>query len=699
MPILQGGRNMMTFTANQQFSSPEAALLNRKITSMNMVLPRIAIVSALMIFGAAILFAQEPAALPQDPSARNMAILKLISRGQYQQAADECRALIESHPDFSNPYSKLVIIAGKSGQLDQTERYFERLSETNPRAFYSLGQIHSERGEYQAAIDYQIKCLNAMPGFSPAAEALAHAALALKSPGDAEKFFRSRPAEAVFAFGLGFLYRQQKKYDSALDMLEQALMLNPQLIEAKLEKVANHYFLGRRTEALASCEELLRVVSEVEDPERKYLLLNYKAFISYGLHNHSQTISDLTEVLRLVREYEWKSLEARLLSMIGVTYQRMNLFYQALSNFQQALEVSRAGDRRSLGRNLGNIGMVYEDLRNLAKAAEFYQQAIDVARTSNPPDNDGLANFLINLSNISPEIGRADQARTLLEEATRILGSSSDSSMTYRIQAGWGRYYGHIRNYGESLRFDQAALQIARERNDLIKQGACLYQIGDSHLNLKENTAAITAYQALGIGRKIQVQSIIWKAEAGLARASQQDRPEQALLHFRRAIEAIENVRSQQLTSEERIDFFQNKTAVYQQTVLLLASLHRRDPSKRYDAEAFHMAERARSRALLDSLGETAAHMEQSLDRKLLDRQQEIQQRLSQVEAQMLKAAVDKTTPPDTLRKLEADLLQAVNEYSDWRRQVRLHDPRIADLTLPEPFTLQQVQEALRNGG
>jgi hypothetical protein len=60
---------------------------------------------------------------------------------------------------------------------------------------------------------------------------------------------------------------------------------------------------------------------------------------------------------------------------------------------------------------------------------------------------------------------------------------------------------------------------------------------------------------------------------------------------------------------------------------------------------------------------------------------------------------VDKTTPPDTLRKLEADLLHAVNEYSDWRRQVRLRYPRIAELTLPEPFTLQEVQEALRNGG
>src|SRR5262245_39387238 len=204
---------------------------------MNTFLPCIAIMSALMIFEAPILFAQETWAPPQDPSARNRAILKLISREQYQQAADECRALIESHPDFSNPYSKLVIIAGKSGQIAQTERYFERLSENNPRAFYSLGLIQSERGEYQTAIDYQIKCLNALPGFSPAAEALARAVLALKRPGDAEKFFRSKPAEAVFAFGLGCLYRLQGKHDLALEMMERALQLNPQLIEAKLEKV------------------------------------------------------------------------------------------------------------------------------------------------------------------------------------------------------------------------------------------------------------------------------------------------------------------------------------------------------------------------------------------------------------------------------------------------------------------------------
>jgi tetratricopeptide (TPR) repeat protein len=661
---------------------------------MNTVLSRIATLPALLILGASILLAEETGTTPQDPAERHRVILKLISREQYQQAADECRALIESHPEFSKPYSKLVIIAAKSNQLDQAQSYFERLSATNPRAFYSLGRIHSERKEYQAAFDHQIKCLHALPEFLPAAAALAQAALALEKPGDAEIFFRSRPTEASFMFGLGWLYGQQQKYDSALDLMEQALRLNPQLNEAKLNKMAFYFSVGRGAEALAICEELLRVFSEYEDPERRSYLLDYKAWLNHEL---GQTIIDLNEALRLAREYEWKNSEVQFLSKIGSTYLRMNYFSKALSYYRQALEVSPAGDRGTRSRLLGDIGLVHCEWRNLSKAAEFYQQAIDAARTASPPDYGSLINSLISLSDISPEIGRAEQARALLEEATRILGSSRELTLTYRVQAGWANYYKHIRNFSESLKFSKAALQTARELKDPIRQGYCYYWIGDSHLSLKETTAAIAAFQqSLDIGRQAQAPSIIWQAEAGLARSRRQHQPEQALLHFRRAIEAIENIRGQQTSPEEKIGFFQDKTEVYQHAVLLLTSLHRRDPSKQYDAEAFHLAERARARALLDSLGETAAHLEQSLDRNLLNRQQEIQHRLSRVERHMLKAAEDKTTPPDIMRKLEAELLQAVSDYTDWRQQVRLHNPRIAELTLPEPFTLKQVQESLR---
>lgn len=668
------------------------------MTRLNTILPRIAFLSAVLIAGVSPFFAQETALGPQVRSERIRVILGLISRQQYQQAADECRALIESDPEFSKPYGKLVSIASKSGQIDQTKSYFETLSQTNPRAFYSLGLIHNERKEYQAAVDSHIRCLNALPDFPPAAAALAQAAHSLKKTDEVEKFFLSRPAEPAFAFGLGRLYLLQGKPDPALDLIERALRLNPQFVEATQEKISIYLLMERNAEALAICEEVLRATGEVTDPERRFYLLEAKTtYLSYDL---GQTVIDLIEARRLARAYGLNISEETYLSRIGSTYWRMNYFSKALGYYQQALEISRAGDRRFLSRYLGNMGLVYSGLGNLSKAAEFYRQAIEAARAATPPDKSSLINFLINLSGITVAIGQAEQAQGLLEEAAQILGSSRNASLVYRLQAGWAAYHARIGNFSESLKFNQAALQIARESKDLARQSECLYRIGDSHFNLGENAAAIAAYEeALAIGRQLQAPSTIWKAEAGLARSWQRQQPERALQHYRRAIEAIENTRSRQTTEEERTGFFQDKTEVYERAVLLLVSLHRRDSAKQYAAEAFHLAERARARALLDSLGETAAQLEQGIAKTLRDRQQEIQQRLSRVEAQLIKAAGAETTPPDTRRKLEAELLRVVNDFIVWRQQVRLSDPRIADLTLPEPFTLEQVQESLRGGG
>lgn len=664
---------------------------------MTTILPRIAILFAVLIAGASPLFAREAFPGPQARLERYRVILKLISQRQYQQAADECRALIKSDPDFSKPYGKLVFIAGRSGQLDQAEIYFEKLSQTNPRAFYSLGLIHNERKEHQAAIDHQIRCLTALPDFPPAAAALAQAAHLLKKHDDAEKFFLSQPAGAALAFGLGRLYLLQRKHDLAMDRIEQALRLNPQFFEATQEKASLYQSMGRNAEAVAICEELLREVNEETDPEKRFHLLNLKTGLGYEL---GQTVLDMTDALRLGREYGLIISDDAYLSRIGTIYWRMNYFSKALGYYQQALEISRAGDRRFLSNYLGNIGLVYSGLGNLSKAAESYQQAIDAARAATPPNKSSLINFLINLSGITVQIGQSEQARALLEEATQVLDSSRNASLEYRLQGGWAAYHARIGNLSESLKFNQAALQIVRESKDLARQGECLYRIGDAHLGLRENAAAIAAYEeALAIGRQIQAPSTIWKAEAGLARSWQRQQPERALQHYRRAIEAIENTRGRQTSPEEKTVFFQDKTEIYERAVLLLVLLHRRDASKKYDAEAFHLAERARARALLDSLGETAAQIEQSLDKTLRDRQREIQQRLSGVEEQMIKTAADKTRPPNTRQKLEADLLRAVNDYTDWRQQVRLRNPRVADLTLPEPFTLELVQELLRSDG
>lgn len=664
---------------------------------MKRILLCVAILFSLLPAGKIPLFAQERGMIQKTRMEKLSALLKMMSRQQYEEAAEECKSLIKEDPEFSVPYSKLVTIGSRAGRLDEIERYFEALSATNPRALYSLGRISQERKDLQRAAERQIECLKAVPEFLPAAAALAQVSSDLKQASSAEQFFHSHPDSAASAFGMGRLFLLQGKLDSAMQSMELALRLNPALLEAKQEKIAIYIGQGKSREALELFDDLLSMISRDADPERRFHLLQAKSGMKY---DPRQTVADMTEALQLSNEFGLKLSvsEASYLSQIGIAYWRINDFSKALSFLHQALELSSAGNRGFQSRILGNIGLVYADLRELSKAAKYYNQAIDAARAMKPPDQSSLTNFLINLSNITAEIGPREQARALLEEAGNLLGSSRDAGMNYRLQAGWATYYARIGKYSESLKYIEDALQIARDLKDPAKQGHMILLMANCRLGLGDGKAALLAYaDALSIGVETRIPEILWKAEYGLGRALQEQQPEEALKHYRQAIDVLENARGRQISAEDRTGFLENKTDVYGNAIRLLIALHRRNPASNYNAEAFHLSERARARALLDSMGETVVRLEHVMDEDLQLQLRKIQHRLAQAEEQLTRAAGERTVAEEVLQQRQAELLQVVEEYQAWKRQLRLRNPRLAELTLPEPLRLAQVQSLLRN--
>ncbi|MFN7930675.1 MAG: tetratricopeptide repeat protein [Blastocatellia bacterium] len=623
------------------------------------------------------------------------ALLKLISRQQYPQAAAECRALIERFPEFSKPYGKLVFLARTTAQVPQTEAYLQTLVPANPRAWYALGLLARERGQHEEALALQQKCLEALPAFPPAAFALAQAAVALKAPARAEAFFKTRPNDAVFWYGLGILAREQRQRQQAMECYERALQLQPRLTEALVEKATLLDAQERLPETLAVCEDLLRLLDEYEDPENRRYWVDFKGRLHYQLAQYPQAIQAASEALRLAREYEWHDYEERALSFLASSKAQLSYFSEAVQDYQQAAALSRQGNRRFLSRNLGNLGATYRQLGDLPKSIDYYQQALDAARSS--ADVENLRNLLINLSELYVETGALQKALLLLEEAQRTLKPNGDTWPQYLLHAGWAQYHYYRRDYRAALAAQQSAFQIVEQRGNPLQQAKSLNLMADCYIELQERAAAATAYQkALAIGQQMQVLSIVWRAEAGLARLAQEAQPQEALTHYRRAIDAIEKIRTRQTGLEEKTGYFQEATDVYQQAVALLVTLHRRAPAAGHGAEAFHLAERIRARALLDSLTETTAHLEQKLAPDLAARQQEIQRRLSDAEAQLQRLGSDLKPTPETIRKLEADLLRAANDYTDWRKQVRQRNPYLAELTLPEPLTLEQTQMALK---
>lgn len=628
---------------------------------------------------------------------RYRALLKLLSRKEYAPAMGECRALIERYPDFTKPFGKLVFIARETAQVSQAEAYLQTLVPTNPYAQYALGLLAGTRGNHEEAFTLQQKCLEALPGYAPAAVALVQAAVALKAVVRAETFFKSRPQEAVFWYGLGVLAREQRQRQQALELHDRALQLQPRLLAALIEKGSLLNVEGRLAEALVVCAELLPLINEQEDPEQRRYWMDVKGRLHYQLAQYVPAMQATSEALRLAREYEWREYEERALSFLASSKSQLNYFSEALQDYQQAVALARQVNRRFLSRSLGNLGETYRNLGDLPKSLDYSQQAMEAARAPDSADHESLRNLMINLSGLYLESGETQKARSLLEEAQQTVKPTGDNWPQYLIQAGWARYHYYTRDYRASLAAQQAALQIVRARENPLQQGNGLNLIGDCQVELQDRPAATTAYQqALVIGQQTQVLSIIWRAEAGLARLAQDGQPQEALVHYRRAIAAIEKIRTRQTGIEEKAGYFQDATAVYQQAVALLILLHRREPAQGHSAEAFHLAERIRARSLLDSLTETTAHLEQKLEPDLLDRQREIQRRLSNAEAQLQKAVADAKIAPDAIRKLEADLLRAANDYSDWRKQVRQRNPYLAELMLPEPLTLAQTQLVLK---
>jgi len=165
--------------------------------------------------------------------------------------------------------------------------------------------------------------------------------------------------------------------------------------------------------------------------------------------------------------------------------------------------------------------------------------------------------------------------------------------------------------------------------------------------------------------------------------------------HYQRAIAVMEDVRARLGGEEEKAGFFQDKIEVYKKLIGLLLDPRLKD-AKFNAAEAFHYTERARARAFLDLLAEARVNVEQNAP-DLAQRQQALQQRISQLTTQLIKERSQETSKQDQARiaKLEKRPRQADVELRDWLRELKRRNPRYAALQYPEPVTLAETQRLL----
>lgn len=628
---------------------------------------------------------------------------QLMSQRDYSQAIAEIKKLIEVEPEFEHAYEKLADAALAAGQLDESKAWLESLIHRvapNNRAYLGVALIDSKKRAYTSAVENYKQYLTSSPESELATVSLARAYRIIQKLDEAELYIRSqlatRPNSPALHLGLGYCFIHLRKIEDAVREFDTAISLNSRTSDPYYHKLFALWYERRYGRVIEVFEQHRSIFDSEPDQERVKENANFIGGVYRDVGRYTEALEYLEKALALARKFGDQATEQNSLSQIGVAWSRQGYYSQALSSHQQALEIAKEikADANA-ARHQANIGEIYFLLGDSEAAIVRYDEALEIAQRTR--DRVSQANILMNTGNILVTEDKHELAVDKYEQALKIGTELKDPATQTAALESLGFLYIQTAEYEKAASTLQQALKLAQQMATPEQQAAILNNIGELHLRQNEPQLALTSFtQARQIAEPINNLRNVWKALAGMATANAKlNALDQARDQYRQAIDLMESVRGRLISADEKAGFFQDKVVVYKRQLALLLQLDVKRPG--HAAEAFRYTERARARALLDLLAEAKVDLDQNVAPDLLKQSQQLQQRISHLNADLLKERSQETSKQNraAISNLETSLGQADADLGDWLRELRKRNPRYAALKYPEPVTLAEVQQML----
>ena len=269
-----------------------------------------------------------------------------------------------------------------------------------------------------------------------------------------------------------------------------------------------------------------------------------------------------------------------------------------------------------------------------------------------------------------------------------------------RLQAQRGLLYDYL-NLGQTFQAlaqpDSALFYVSPAETLAVKlydqraRAKALYTAGLAHAQ-KNNRARARAVwnEALAQSEAARLDEVQWRCLWQLgALARQENNLENALPFYQRAIAILEQLSAKIKVEEYRSGFIDDKAEIYAEAVLLLLQMKR-------DADAFLMAERAKSRSFADLLANNTVDWQAGADRELLAQRARLLDAVSFVQGQISTLQAQSAENRRTLSAALSDSLQALQSaYADLLVKIKTANPELADAVSVDPLPAAEVQAML----
>jgi adenylate cyclase len=194
---------------------------------------------------------------------------------------------------------------------------------------------------------------------------------------------------------------------------------------------------------------------------------------------------------------------AKVLGNIGIVYQYLSEYPQALTYLQKALAINEeSGSKNGIANNLGTIGIVYSNLSDYRQALSYYQKALAIYEEIG--SKNGIASNLTNIGLVYWNLSEYPQALTYLQKSLAISEEIGSKNGIASNLGNIGNVYRNLLDYPQALTYYQKALAIYEEIGRKNGIAINLGNIGIVYWNLSNYPQALTYYQkALAINEEI----------------------------------------------------------------------------------------------------------------------------------------------------------------------------------------------------
>ncbi|MBD2354273.1 CHAT domain-containing protein [Tolypothrix sp. FACHB-123] len=586
----------------------------------------------------------------------------------------------------------------------------------------NIGKVYSDLGEKQQALKFlnQSLLLRRKVGDKAGeASTLNNIGAVYFSLGDKQqalKFFnqcltlmrevRDKAGEAITLNNIGEVYSSLGDKQQALKFFNQSLPLAKEVgnkagVATTLNNIGAVYSdLGEKEQALKFFNQSLLLRREVGDKAGVATTLNNIGEVYSSLGEKQQALKFFNQSLPLAREVRNQAGVATTLSNIGKVYSLLGEKQQALNFYNQSLPLAReVGDKAQEANTLNSIGVVYDDLGEKQQALNFYNQSLPLAREVG--DKAQEAAILNNIGLLYSDLGEQKQALKFFNQCltlTREVRNKAQEATTLNNIAG---VYFSLGEKQQALKFLNQSLPLKREVGDKAGVATTLNNIGKVYSSLGEKQQALKFFNSsLPLMREVEYKTgeatTLWNI-ADLERKA--GNFQAALRKIDSAIQIIEDLRKTYTNKDLQSTYFATVQDYYKFKIDLLMELHKKDPSKGYNAQAIETSEASRARGLVELLTEAHANIRKGANPELLAEERRIQALIDGKEKVRFEI-VNSNKIQDPIYKANAEKLQAeidelLRQQKELETKIRQTSPQYANLKYPQPLNLSQIQQQL----